>query len=81
MARVCSRIKRVELTDLGVLSKKKRVIQNAKCIMKQQDNVMSREFTLMPSERRYNTPLRKINLYSSYFILSVIRLMNANFNE
>ncbi len=72
----CSKIIGLQLTDLSSLWKK-RAVQKARQIMGHPDHILSQEFRLMPSGRRYLAPPRKTNRYASSFIPSAIKLLNA----
>ncbi len=76
IVKVCSKIIGVQLKDLGSLWKE-RVVQKARGIMDQPGHILSSDFSLMPSGRRYLAPPRKTNRYSNSFIPSAIRLLNA----
>lgn len=76
IVKICSKIIGVQLTDLSSLWKK-RVLQKARQVMSHPDHVLSQEFCLMPSGRRYLSPPRKTNRYANSFIPSAIRLLNT----
>lgn len=75
IVKVCSKIIGAQQSDLNSLWEK-RVLQKAKSIINH-DHILSSEFTLMPSGRRYLPPLRKTNRYSRSIIPSAIKLLNA----
>lgn len=53
-----------------------------KRILSQPDHVLSTEFALKPSGRRYyDAPLKKTNCYSDSFIPSAIKLLNVQCQE
>ncbi|KAJ8333740.1 hypothetical protein SKAU_G00410590 [Synaphobranchus kaupii] len=76
IVKVCSKIIGVQQSDLNALWEK-RVVQKAKGLIDQHDHVLSSEFTLLLSGRRYQAPPRKTNHYAKSFIPSAIRLLNA----
>lgn len=77
IVRICSKIIGAQLTDLSTLWKK-RVLQKARQVMSCPDHVLSQEFCLMPSGRRYLAPPRKTNRYARSFIPSAITFLNAD---
>ena len=77
IVKVCSKIIGVKQRDLCSLWENQ-VIKKAKSILSQPDHVLSSQFTVMPSGRRYHAPLRRTNRYSKSFIPSAIRLLNAD---
>lgn len=76
IVKVCSKIIGAQQRDLCYLWEKQ-VAQKAKGIISQSDHVLSSEFTVMPSGRRYKVPLRRTNRYSKSFVPSAIRLLNT----
>ena len=54
------------------------VRQKAKSILSQPDHVLSGQFSLMPSGRRYRVPVWRTGRYSRSFIPSAVRLLNAD---
>ncbi len=77
IVKVCSKTIGVKQRDLCSLWENQ-VLKKAKCILSQPDHVLSGQFTVMPSGRRYHAPLRRTNRYSKSFIPSAIRLLNAD---
>lgn len=77
IVKVCSKIIGVKQRDLCSLWENQ-VKKKAKNILSQPDHVLSCQFTVMPSGRRYHVPLRKTNRYSKSFIPSAIRLLNSD---
>lgn len=73
--RVCSKITGVQLKDLCSLWKI-RVVQKADRILSHPNHILSNDFKIMPSGRRYYVPARKTNRYANSFIPSAIRLLN-----
>ena len=75
IVKVCSKIIGAQQSNLNSLWEK-RVLQKAKNIINH-NQILSSEFTLLPSGRRYLPPHRKTNRYSKSFIPSAIKLLNA----
>ena len=74
---VCSKIIGVKQRDLCSLWENQ-VKKKAKSILSQPDHVLSGQFMMMPSGRRYQAPVRRTNRYSRSFVPSAIRLLNAD---
>ena len=77
IVKICSKITGVKQSDLNTLWQR-RVVQKARCLIDQPDHILSSNFALMPSGRRYRAPLCSTNRYSKSFIPSAIRLLNAD---
>ena len=74
IVKVCSKIIEAQQEDLRSLWEK-RAEQKAKIIISQADHLLAREFSLMPSGRRYYAPSHRTNRYANYFIPSYIKLL------
>lgn len=70
-----SKIIGTQLNSLSALFNKQ-AVQKAKSITSQPDHVLSGEFSLMPSGRRYYSVRTKTKRYSGSFIPTTIRLLN-----
>lgn len=77
IVKVCSKIIGVKQEHLSSLWNK-RVVKKAKGMIAQHDHILSTEFSLMPSGRRFKAPSRRTNHYSRSFIPSAIRLLNLD---
>lgn len=77
IVKTCSKIIGVRQEDLGSLWDK-RVINKAKGIIDQHDHILSGEFKLMPSGRRFEAPPRKTNRFLKSFVPAAISLLNLN---
>ena len=77
IVKVCSKITGTQLNDLCSLWKT-RVVQKTNRILCQPSHVLSNEFVIMQSGRRYHVPIRKTNRYANSFIPSALRLLNEH---
>ncbi|KAK0155470.1 hypothetical protein N1851_002135 [Merluccius polli] len=68
IVKICSKITGIQLKSLSSLWNK-HAVQKATCIISQPDHVLSEEFTLMPSGRRYYSIRPRTMRYSHSFIL------------
>ena len=75
IVKVCSKIIGIRQRDLSSLWERK-VIKRAQGIISQPDHVLSSDFVLMPSGRRFAAPLVKTNRRAKSFLPSAIRLLN-----
>ena len=75
IVKICSKITGIQLKSISSLWNKQ-AVQKAKCIISQPDHVLSKEFKLMPSGRRYCSIRTRTMRYSHSFIPATIRLLN-----
>ena len=75
IVKICSKITGIQLKSIRSLWNN-HAVQKAKCIMSQPDHVLSEEFTLLPSGRRYLLIRARTVRYSHSFIPAAIRLLN-----
>ena len=69
--KVCSKIIGIQQRNLGRIWEKQ-AAEKAKRIISQPDHIMSTEFLLLPSGRRYKVPRSKSNRFAKSFIPSAI---------
>ena len=79
IVKVCSKITGMKQRDLGSFCDKQTVSKAAR-ILSIPEHVLVREFSLLPSGRRYSAIEAKTNRYSRSFVPTAIRLLN-NFQE
>lgn len=70
----CSKIIGIQQRNLGTIWEKQ-AAEKAKIIISQRDHIMSTEFLLLPSGRRYNVPKSKPNRYAK----SVCKVWSLSF--
>ena len=76
IVKTCSKIIGVKQRDLNSFCNQQ-ILQKAESILNSPGHVLSHEFRLLPSGRRYALPALKTNRFSKSFIPSALKLLNS----